>query len=300
MNNNDKLCSLIEFDEQLVTTEALLAKCTAYLKGLPHVLQPFSEATWLLQYLLGRGFSYSDPVLLTKDLRTQLEDMLFERAYLAKPLAYILGTIPFLDLEILCEAPILIPRIETENWVVSLINELIPFSRQPLKILDLCTGTGCIALAIAKKFPKFEVLGVDIDPVAVVLAEKNKIHNTVLNTRFVQSDLFFNIDVIAMDVVVANPPYVTNAEYLGLPPSVKNWEAKHALVADDDGLCFYKKIISEVSLKKPATQGWPSLVLEMSSWQIYPVQQILANSGFGSKIVPDNYGQHRALFAWKY
>ena len=289
MKSENRGCSFLEFSEKAVSINTLLTKCALYLSATaPHVLQPWEEAAWLLQHLLGRAFSCVEVFVLSEAMRIRLERMLFERVHLAKPLAYILGSAPFLDLEILCEAPILIPRVETESWVSVLLNELECVATQPLKILDLCAGTGCIALAIAKKYPSFEVFGVDIDVVAVALAEKNKFRNNVSNAYFSQADLFAELELANIDLVVANPPYITDVEYDFLTPGVKDWEAKHALVAADEGLVFYKKIIFEMSLIKHSFRREPSLVLEMSPWQISPVQQILAENGFNSKIIFDH------------
>jgi release factor glutamine methyltransferase len=209
------------------------------------------EAWWLIE----KATNSSKTDLLTKrdlfitqEQQAQLTDWVAQRVKDNKPLAYILGSVPFCDLEILVQPPILIPRPETEEWVSWLIDILRKEQVENITILDLCCGSGCIGLALAKAFPKCKVLGIDINPQAIKLSIENKKHNKIKNIDFIQSDLYQNLPHdFKCDLIVSNPPYLTNAELNALDPAVKNWEDHSALVAQNEGMYFYDKIFKESS-----------------------------------------------------
>ena len=142
-----------------------------------------------------------------------------------KPLAYVIGHVPFGPLSIIVEPPILIPRPETEEWVMRLIGNIKEPNKQKLIILDVCTGTGCIALLCAKMLPHSRVYGVDINSQAIALAEKNKRQLGIDNVTFLLSDLFNQLPRGLMyDLIISNPPYISATEYQYLAPSVSLWE----------------------------------------------------------------------------
>src|SRR3989338_4187569 len=123
-----------------------------------------------------------------------------------RPIQYIIGNTDFLDLKIKVKEPILIPRSETEEWVNNLLNKFKNFENHKLKIVDIGTGTGCIAIALAKFFKNSEIFAIDINPVALELAQENAELNKIKNIKFVESDLFSNFDE-KVDIIVSNPPY---------------------------------------------------------------------------------------------
>ena len=289
-----------------IYAEKLLANTTAKLQATPHITQPEQEAIWLLQHLLKDQFIYTGKLVLSRGKQALLQKMLHNRIDLAKPLAYILGTIPFLDFELFCKPPILIPRSETESWANTLIDKLKQTGTTSRTVLDLCTGSGCIPLALGKAFPSFTIIGVDIDKKAIALAKHNKQKLGLTNVSFSRANILSSQFIIAsgIDLITANPPYVTLEEYHALSASVKNWEDKHALLANNNGLVFYQKIIQDAAAhfnNNPSKAGAssPMLALEMSPWQISAVQKMLAEHGFTSTIINDNFGQERALFAQK-
>ncbi|KAI9317561.1 S-adenosyl-L-methionine-dependent methyltransferase [Dichotomocladium elegans] len=167
-----------------------------------------------------------------------------------KPLQYILGTQPFGDLDIVTRPPVLIPRWETEEWVHRLVDMLRPHLLQeqqqeqslPFRILDICTGTGCIALALASQLPNVQVTAIDIAPAAVALAKHNQTIHGIGNVTITQMDVFHLQQQQPFDLVVSNPPYITRDEYEHLSPDVKHWEDPRALVADDQGLAVHQHI----------------------------------------------------------
>jgi release factor glutamine methyltransferase len=138
----------------------------------------------------------------------------------------------------------------------------------PIRILDLCTGSGCIALALAKHLPKdsARIVGLDVSSKAISLANHNlSVHSSSIqnDVRFQQKDLF-NLDgKEPFNLIVSNPPYITHKEYDTLDPDVKDWEDSRALVADEEGTHVHKKIIQIAEYCKPYASGLPRLVMEM-------------------------------------
>lgn len=216
----------------------------------PNPSQAQQVASWLLTAMT--GFTHAqllinDPILNTSQ-SILLENWLAQLIQEHKPLAYVLGHVPFLDLDILVAPPVLIPRLETEWWVNLLIQNLDKFKNEQLNILDLCSGSGCIGLALASAFPKSQVYLVDILPAACDLISKNAQHNQLANIVILQSDLyhvFINQHPgIKFDLIVANPPYIPAVDYQNLDLSVRLWEDRLALVAQASDLDIITKIIS--------------------------------------------------------
>ena len=206
-----------------------------------------------------------------------LDDALDKLIVHAMPLAYLLGSMPFAGLDILVRPPILIPRPETEEWCINLIEQLETFRNEPLMILDLCTGSGCIALALADAFGKASIYATDNNPTALALAQENARHNQITNITFLQSDLFESISSnLKFDLIVSNPPYIDPNQWESLENSVKNWEDKNALIAPDHGLALIKKIIEIAphylnQNKARAQKGIPQLVFEIDTNQAAPI-----------------------------
>jgi release factor glutamine methyltransferase len=160
-----------------------------------------------------------------------------------RPLAFIIGHTKFCDLKILTQEPILIPRPETEEWCIDLIKLIKKQKINPAKILDIGTGTGCLALALKSNFPEAKVTASDINDLALKLARENAIINN-LSLNLINSNVFENINDNQFDLIVSNPPYISEQEYLNLKPNVLNFEDKYALTTDDEGLKIIKKIIN--------------------------------------------------------
>ena len=172
------------------------------------------------------------------DLFLKIKDELMAN----RPLAYIIGYTEFANLKLLTRSPILIPRPETEEWCLDLIKLCNTLKIKPNKILDIGTGTGCLALALKSNFPDAQVTACDINNLALLLAKENADINN-LNINLVNSDVFENIHGKQFDLIVSNPPYIDNHEYLNLKQSVFDFEDKQALTCDDNGLAIIKKIV---------------------------------------------------------
>lgn len=160
------------------------------------------------------------------------------------PIQYIIGSTSFYGLDFNVNANVLIPRPETEELVEWIIKEN-PSTENAngLKILDIGTGSGCIAIALAKNLPKAQVFALDVSEKALAVAENNAIQNKVAVT-FLQQNILETADLMqSFDIIVSNPPYVRNIEKQEIKKNVLEHEPHLALfVADDDALVFYKKI----------------------------------------------------------
>lgn len=202
------------------------------------------------------------------------------------PLQYLLGSVPFCAIEILVEPPVLICRPETEEWTMRLINKLHKIMDSKITILDLCTGSGCIAIALAKALPNAQIIASDIEDHALRLAEKNCRHNRTSNVTVVKSDLFESIPKdLKFDMIVGNPPYIAPEEWPDLEPSVKNWEDKRALVAWNHGLQVIANIIQQApAFLKPNDElensGISQVVLEIGFRQAGRVKELFDQAGY--------------------
>lgn len=155
----------------------------------------------------------------------------------------------------------------------------------PFKVLDVCTGSGCIALAMAKHLPKdsAKILGLDISSEAISLANQNlKVHKLSIQNQvqFQEKDIFDFDAEEPFDLIVSNPPYITNEEYDALDPDVKDWEDSRALVADEAGTRVHKRVI-QVARKCHSTEGVPRLIMEMGgTHQVDTLSQEMQLNGF--------------------
>ena len=189
-------------------------------------------------------------ITLTKEEEQPLFEALSELK-LEKPLQYILGTAHFMDLELEVNENVLIPRPETEELVQWILldteqsGRVIERSRndRSLQILDIGTGSGCIAIALAKHLPNVKVFALDVSEGALNVARKNAASNGV-DITFLHEDILNTELELDFDVIVSNPPYVRELEKNEIQKNVKDFEPDTALfVPDEDPLLFYRAII---------------------------------------------------------
>ena len=175
-----------------------------------------------------------------------------------KPIQYIIGEKEFCELKFKVNENVLIPRPETSEMVFKIVNESPSHqvtkspsqsrkanSQQPLSILDIGTGSGCIAISLAKLLPDAQVYALDISEDALKVARENSINNKV-NITFIQDDILsLNNDIeTKFDIIVSNPPYVRELEKAEMRDNVLKWEPDKALfVSNEDPLIFYRKIL---------------------------------------------------------
>lgn len=206
---------------------------------------------WMLQSITGKTSAHllAGDYNITLGQEQTLQRWIIEHVKNHKPLQYLIGSVPFADCTILVEPPILIPRPETEEWICTLIAKLEKVPHKKITILDLCTGSGALACAIAKKIPEAILYATDISEHALLLAHKNAVFNELTTITFIKSDLFDALQNLTFDLIVANPPYLSEQEWHELDPMVKSWEDYQALVANHNGLGLIEKIIEHAGSK---------------------------------------------------
>jgi release factor glutamine methyltransferase len=218
---------------------------------------------------------------------------LVKRAGQAEPIAYLIGKTEFYSLELHITRDCLIPRPETELLVERAI-EFLRMRTGSQFVCDLCTGCGCIAIAIAKNFPNTRIIATDISDAALSIACKN-VEKHQLNDRIelLRGDLFdpivphLDVDKLVpdsnrgLDLIVCNPPYVTATEYQALDKNVQDYEPRAALLAGADGLDVYRRIIEQADqfLKDDA-----ALMLEIGYAQGGAVKELLEQTGAFAEI----------------
>ena len=191
---------------------------------------------------------YVDQKRLTSEQVRRLEEMETRRRR-GEPLQYILGSCDFMGLTLFVDERALIPRPETEFLVELAVSKAQQIPGNPVRILDMGTGSGNIAVSLAVHVPFCEVTAVDISQAALDLAEKNALINGVeKNIHFFSSDLFTAFKNTAkdgpFDLIVSNPPYIATTNLKDLPADVQH-EPKSALDGGGDGMDFYRRIIFE-------------------------------------------------------
>jgi len=259
------------------TIQKLLNWTSEYLtnKGVD---SPRLSAEMLLSHALGlkRIELYTQ---FDKEVPQQQLDLLHglvKRAGLHEPVAYLTGRTEFYSLELNITADCLIPRPETELLVQRAI-EFLRTRSGVQYICDLCTGSGCIAVAIAKNVPEARVTATDISAAALEVAARNvEKHRLTEHVRLLCGDLFEPIikqlDVNQFDLIVCNPPYVSTAEYEKLDKNVKDYEPVSALLAGADGMDVFRRIIKKVDeFLKPGA----ALMLEIGYAQGPAVRELL-------------------------
>jgi release factor glutamine methyltransferase len=210
------------------------------------------------------------------------------------PFEQILKKVEFYGANISINENVLIPRVETEI----LVDQISPFiENHPVKdlsILDLCTGSGCIAISLKKKFEKIKMKASDLSIQALEVANKNALLNGV-SVEFRQGDLLFPWKGESFDIVIANPPYISQNEYDSLDESVRNYEPKIALTDGHDGYTFYRRLSRELKdfLKQDAL-----VFFEIGSSQKEGVMHLF-NEPFWKDVncIKDFSGQNRFISA---
>lgn len=257
------------------------------------------EAWWLLQHITQK--SQTDLLILNKLSTQELKDLhetITEITDLHKPLAYILEFVPFLDLKIQVKDPILIPRHETEEWIAHIIAQFQSFAAQIKNICDLGTGSGCIALALAKKFPDAQIFAIDINQQALDLAQQNAKNNNIKNVTFVQSDLFDQLPKnIKFDLIVSNPPYIDLACLPELPLQVTQWEDHQALFAKNFGTEIIMKILKNSAQFLQKNNSLPAqLIFEIDHDQHAKVLKLSKKFGWSAQAVQDSFKKWRTIW----
>ena len=204
-----------------------------------------------------------------------------------EPLQYILGETEFYGYKIKVNKNVLIPRPETELLVEKIIFE----EKRANSVLEIGTGSGAIIIALAKNLDLKIIDAVDISETALKRAKQNAALNNI-EINFFQSDLFENITA-KYDLIVSNPPYISQEEYEQLPIEIKYYEPKSALQADNNGLYFYKKILQNA--KEHLTESG-KIYFEIGYDQAEKITEIAKKNGFSNiQVFKDLNGFERIL-----
>ena len=280
----------------------LVRDCRKYYASELERIYDSDEANALIMILLEHYFGI-DRVKIAMDPELRLSESELLTLHFAvkellknKPIQYILGETEFCGMRFLVEEGVLIPRPETEEMVQFLAVGYWPLA---VKILDIGTGSGCIAISLAKLLKDSDVTAVDVSEKALEIAKKNAAANGV-NVRFVLDDIFNpqNPELIdnKYDIIVSNPPYVCESEKKEMRANVLDYEPSSALfVSDSDPLIFYRKILefAHKSLK-PNGEIWFEINEKFGKEMI----NLCLEKGFRNvEIIKDFRGKDRILRA---
>ena len=228
---------------------------------------------------------------LTQDIIKTFHSWI-QRLIKNEPLQYITGTIEFYGLELMITPAVFIPRPETER-VVDIALQILKTVISP-KILDVGTGSGCIAIALANELPEASVTGIDIDPNMLKLAQKNADLHKINNIIFKQMDIQKEIPKKSYNLIVSNPPYIPLNQMSDLEKNIKDFEPRIALTDGADGLTFYHRLAS-VASKILHSNGY--LIMEVGQGN-HPQKalKLFKNNAFVSnKLIQDYNGDDRVL-----
>lgn len=278
---------------ELWTIQRILVWSTNFLQA-----RGFESARLDAELLLGAALNLTRMQLYTSfdkplspDERDPFKDLLKRRAA-GEPVAYITGVKEFFGLSLQVNKDVLIPRPDTECLVET---ALAAVKRRgdgapPLRILDIGTGSGCIALALAKRLPQAQVVAWDVSEAALVVARANAVQLGIQNCLFECRDALqlASWSGEAFDLIVSNPPYIAASERASLPVSVVGFEPESALFAAREGLHFYEVFAQRASalLKSEGL-----LLVEIGSSQGDAVQRLFDEAGLRDAVVTKDYGK---------
>jgi len=274
--------------------EALARATTELQKN--RIEDPRLEAEILLAYALNVkriDFITQGNRIIGSEVSEKIKEIL-ERRIKHEPTAYIVGSQPFISLDFFVNRSVLIPRPETELLVEKTIDLISNFKFQisNFVIADIGTGSGCIAVSLAKYLPNVSVIGIDSFPEVIEMSINNaRRHEVDDRCQFIVGNMLGPLKE-KVDIIVSNPPYIPSAEIERLQSEVKDWEPKHALDGGADGLDCVRKLIEEspLYLKK---NGY--LAFEFGAGQADKIKK-LAGSSFKKIEIIKDYSKIERVF----
>ncbi len=264
--------------------------------GKKNVESPRLQTELLLAHLLKmprmKLYLNFDRALTTTETDTLRE--FIKRRAAREPLQHIVGSTSFCGHEILVNKNVLVPRPETEMLAELGWNFLATRHSPLVTALDFCTGSGCIAIAIAAKCPSAKIVATDVSAEALILANENAAKNQVgERIEFLPGDGFAALSTGAqLDLIVSNPPYIASAEIETLDPEVRDFDPRLALDGGADGLDFYRKIaVGAKNFLKPDGK----LMLEFGDGQADALKKIFESEKWIVEAVKDDYSQRARI-----
>ena len=279
-----------------MTLKELQKKCAEIIKKGIIPANPEVETKMIIGDLL--NISNQEMILFPeKQISEKMTEKILnscQRRASGEPVQYITGIAYFRELKLKVNKNVLIPRPETEI----LCDYIIKTAPENSTVLDIGTGSGAIALSLAKECPKMTITAVDICHDALKTAKNNAILNNLSNVSFKESNLFSNISQQKFDVIAANLPYINEKDYKSLPLDVKNYEPKKALFSHSNGLAHIIKTI-ETAADYLTQNGF--IVLEFGYNQTTAVKEILNRNAKYKNITvfADFHGINRFIAATK-
>ena len=255
-----------------------------------------SLARFLLMYMLDESpqlFSNSLSEKLSKENEEKYFSLIEEHIKEDVPLSHLVGFEYFYDRKFKVTKDVLSPRMETEELIYKVVEYVKATKKSNLKILDLCTGSGIIAITLKKELDQFsiDVVASDISQEAIKVAKENaQFHDATI--KFIQSDIFDNIDD-KFDVIVSNPPYIDRKDKVTMQDNVLKYDPHLALFAEEEGMYFYRKIIEQVN---NYLNNNGVIFFEIGYDQKEKIIKLADMNGYSAEVYKDINGRDRMAF----
>ena len=255
-----------------------------------------SLARFLLMYMLDESpqlFSNSFSEQMSKENENKYFSLIEKHIKEDVPLSHLVGFEYFYDRKYKVTKDVLSPRMETEELIYKVIEYVKASSKNNFKILDLCTGSGIIAITLKKELSQFsiDVVASDISEEAIKVAKENaQSHDATI--KFIQSDIFNNI-ADKFDIIVSNPPYIDRKDEVTMQDNVLKYDPHLALFAEEEGMYFYRKIIEQANdyLNENGV-----MFFEIGYDQKDKIIKLADMNGFSAEVYRDINGRDRMAF----
>ena len=255
-----------------------------------------SLARFLLMYMLDESpqlFSNSLSEQMSKENEEKYFSLIEKHIKEDVPLSHLVGFEYFYDRKFKVTKDVLSPRMETEELIYKVIEYVKASSKNNFKILDLCTGSGIIAITLKKELSQFsiDVVASDISEEAIKVAKENaQSHDAT--TKFIQSDIFNNI-ADKFDIIVSNPPYIDRKDEVTMKDNVLKYDPHLALFAEEEGMYFYRKIIEQA---KDYLNENGVIFFEIGYDQKDKIIKLADLNGYSAEVYKDINGRNRMAF----
>jgi len=258
-----------------------------------------SLARFLLMYMLDENpqlFSNNISEQLSKEKEEKYFSLIEKHIKEDMPLSHLVGFEYFYDRKYKVTKDVLSPRMETEELIYKVIEYVKATNKNNLKILDLCTGSGIIAITLKKELEQVsvDVIASDISEEAIEVAKENaQFHDATI--KFIKSDIFNNIDD-KFDIIVSNPPYIDRKDEVTMKENVLNYDPHLALFAEEEGMYFYRKIVEE---SKNYLNDSGVIFFEIGHNQREKIIKLADINGYYAEVYKDLNGRDRMAFLEK-
>ena len=255
-----------------------------------------SLARFLLMYILDESphlFSNNLSEQISKEIEDKYFSLIEKHIKEDVPLSHLVGFEYFYDRKYKVTKDVLSPRMETEELIYKVVEYVKATKKNSLKILDLCTGSGIIAITLKKELDQFsiDVVASDISQEAIKVAKENaQFHDATI--KFIQSDIFDNIDD-KFDVIISNPPYIDHKDKVTMQDNVLKYDPHLALFAEEEGMYFYRKIIEQAN---NYLNDNGVIFFEIGYDQKEKIIKLADMNGYSAEVYKDINGRDRMAF----